>query len=71
MSDECISELSFVAQAFQPAGFGDFPVPSPSVQGNPWNTELESSGNSQAGKPALRRSPFDKVWPGQYSEIRP
>ena len=28
MSDGRVSELSFVAQAFQPAGFGDFPVPS-------------------------------------------
>ena len=71
MSDGRVSELSFVAQAFQPAGFGDFPVPSPSVQGSIGNTELESSENPQAGKPALRRSPFDKVWPVQNWEMCP
>jgi len=51
-----------VAQAFQPAGSGDFPVPSrhePRTDSR--NTELESSVNQQTGKSALQATdfPFD------------
>src|SRR6266516_75060 len=46
----------FVAQAFEPAGSGDFPV------ARSWSTGLESPVNPQAGKPALQagswRAPF-------------
>src|SRR5216117_2193172 len=38
----------FVAQAFEPAGSGDFPV------ARSWSTGLESPVNPQAGKPALQ-----------------
>src|SRR6266498_5024101 len=38
----------FVAQAFEPAGPGDFPV------ARSWSTGLESPVNPQAGKPALQ-----------------
>src|SRR2546422_8512181 len=38
----------FVAQAFEPAGPGDFPVACS------WSTGLESPVNPQAGKPALQ-----------------
>jgi predicted helicase len=48
-----LPRIPFVGQAFQPAGAGDFPVPSSSQRGRPMNTELESSVNRQAGKPAL------------------
>ncbi|MCI0538689.1 MAG: glycogen debranching enzyme N-terminal domain-containing protein [Verrucomicrobiales bacterium] len=41
-----------VAQAFQPAGSGDFPGANPEAAGS--NAELESSVNPQAGKPALQ-----------------
>src|SRR5260221_6343872 len=44
--------LTKVAQAFQPAGSGDFPVASSSRRKR--NTELENSVNSQTGKPALQ-----------------
>src|SRR5206468_9190752 len=37
-----------VAQAFEPAGSGDFPV------ARSWSTGLESPVNPQAGKPALQ-----------------
>jgi len=46
--------------AFQPAGRGDFRVPS---LADP-ETELESSVNPQARKPALRRDAIEMpVWP--------
>ncbi len=51
-----------VAQTFQSAGSGDFPVPSDSNAKQDFrNTELESSVNQQAGKPALQSTafPFD------------
>src|SRR5438046_2126058 len=38
----------FVAQAFEPAGSGDFPV------ARSWSTGLESPVNPQAGKPAVQ-----------------
>src|SRR5204863_903030 len=38
----------FVAQAFEPAGSGDFPV------ARSWSTGLESPVNPQARKPALQ-----------------
>src|SRR5947209_18334234 len=41
-----------VAQTFLSAGSGDFPVPSSRTPRRP--TELESSVNPQAGKPALQ-----------------
>jgi hypothetical protein len=40
-------QRGFVAQAFQPAGSGDFPVARP-------NAELESSANSQTRMSALQ-----------------
>src|SRR5882724_5592737 len=45
----------FVAQAFEPAGSGDFPVD------RSWSTGLESPVNPQAGKPALQAG----SWKGQ------
>jgi (E)-4-hydroxy-3-methylbut-2-enyl-diphosphate synthase len=51
-----------VAQAFQPASSGDFPVPSRNgTKNDSRNTELESSVNQQTGKSALQRTefPFD------------
>ncbi len=51
-----------VAQAFQPAGSGDFPVPSRNEPRNDSrSTELESPVNQQTGKSALQAAtfPFD------------
>src|SRR5437773_7337680 len=43
-----------VAQTFQSAGCGDFPVPTLTELEVPNSTELESSVNPQTGKSALR-----------------
>src|SRR5437762_388974 len=43
-----VNRGGFVAQAFEPAGSGDFPV------ARSWSTGLESPVNPQPGKPALR-----------------
>src|SRR6266516_466684 len=43
-----VNRGGFVAQAFEPAGPGDFPV------ARSWSTGLESPVNPQAGKPAVQ-----------------
>src|SRR6266542_7033056 len=47
----------FVAQAFEPAGSGDFPV------ARSWSTGLESPVNPQAGKPALQAGSWEDLPP--------
>jgi len=51
---EDLGALKAVAQAFQPAGVGDFPVASSA------NSGLESPVNRQAGKPALQITPIGR-----------
>ena len=67
------AHLRVVARSagFPACGFWGLSSPQFPVPGDPWNPELESSGNPQARKPTLRRSPFDKVRPAHNSEMRP
>ena len=59
--------LRLVAQAFQPAGSGDFPVANSSPRKR--NTELESSVNPQTGMSALQAfADFDAIFTTRIAE---